>query len=210
MRMRTHTTIAGGARHLFLAILVSSFILGAIGAPSQPRAQEPFDSLDDNTYDDADWDLDVVEYHPPPAARALRGRFLHITDLHPDPLYTVGVSTKHACHRKDSRAKKKHRSGPWGAPGTGCDSPLQLVNSTLALLGRDWADHIDFVVWTGDSARHDNDRRHPRTNKEIYGLNRMVARQMREMFTKKGVAVIPSLGMIMFMVVYVLLAYQEH
>lgn len=35
----------------------------------------------------------------PEPRRKLQGRFLHITDMHPDPHYRVGSSEKKACHR---------------------------------------------------------------------------------------------------------------
>jgi endopolyphosphatase len=133
-------------------------------------------------------------WRPPAPPRALRGRFLHVTDLHPDPFYLAGVAATHACHRARKAKKGAARSGAWGAPASGCDAPLRLVNATLAHLAREWADAVDFVVWTGDSARHDNDRRHPRTPREIYDLNRMVAGWMREAFTRRGIPVIPSIG----------------
>lgn len=47
---------------------------------------------------------------------------------------------------------------------------------------------------TGDNIRHDNDHKIPRTTKEIYDLNRAVARKMEEVFVRKGVPVVPSLG----------------
>ena len=47
--------------------------------------------------------------------RKLQGRFLHITDMHPDPHYRVGMSEKSACHRKKPR-KAKERSGEFGMP----------------------------------------------------------------------------------------------
>jgi endopolyphosphatase len=180
--MSAHTT----ARHLLLAALASTAALQTFGAPAQAPLSLP-DELAAGEDAGAWW-------KPVKPARSLRGRFLHVTDLHPDPYYVVGVSTKHACHRRDSKGKKHHRSAAYGTPLTGCDSPLQLVNETLAYIAREWADEIDFVVWTGDSARHDNDRKHPRTPREIYDLNRLVARQMQDAFTSKGIPVIPSLG----------------
>lgn len=44
-------------------------------------------------------------------------------------------------------------------------------------------------------ARHDNDRKQPRTLKEIYQLNRAMAKRMEEIFVSKGIPVIPSIGM---------------
>ena len=43
-------------------------------------------------------------------------------------------------------------------------------------------------------ASHDNDRKIPRTLKEIYDLNTMIAKEMENIFVRKGVPVIPSLG----------------
>jgi hypothetical protein len=41
---------------------------------------------------------------------------------------------------------------------------------------------------------HDNDRKIPRTPKEIYDLNSMLTAEMEDIFLKKGVPVVPSLG----------------
>ncbi len=62
------------------------------------------------------------------------------------------------------------------------------------------------MVWTGDSARHDNDVEIPRTETQIYGLNQQVADKMFETFEKPDniddddptndmvVPVVPNLG----------------
>jgi endopolyphosphatase len=47
---------------------------------------------------------------------------------------------------------------------------------------------------TGDNARHDIDRDLPRTPKEIYNLNRMVAKKMDDVFGSRGVKIVPSIG----------------
>lgn len=39
-----------------------------------------------------------------------------------------------------------------------CDSPLTLVNATFDWLGEHFRDEVDFVVWTGDNARHGESR----------------------------------------------------
>jgi len=47
--------------------------------------------------------------------RNLRGRFLHITDMHPDQHYLVGASMSSSCHRH--RPRKQHvRAGYFGTP----------------------------------------------------------------------------------------------
>lgn len=43
-------------------------------------------------------------------------------------------------------------------------------------------DSIDFVVWTGDSARHDNDEDIPRTKKELVESNRIMVEKMLDVF----------------------------
>ncbi|KAJ2931588.1 hypothetical protein H1R20_g5383, partial [Candolleomyces eurysporus] len=75
-----------------------------------------------------------------------------------------------------------------------CDSPFRLTNFTLDFLAKNWAHEIDFVIWTGDSARHDNDHQIPRTPDEIFDLNRAVTAKMQHTFTRRGIPVVPSLG----------------
>ncbi|KAF8739244.1 hypothetical protein AX14_010407 [Amanita brunnescens Koide BX004] len=75
-----------------------------------------------------------------------------------------------------------------------CDSPLSLIDFTLDYLEANWASEIDFVIWTGDNARHDSDESVPRTPAEIKELNNIVAKKMREIFLDRGIPVVPSLG----------------
>jgi endopolyphosphatase len=68
--------------------------------------------------------------------------------------------------------KKEDLSGKWGSavsyvlylsPGShsrepqlidrDCDSPMSLVNMTFDWIKKEWADEVDFVIWTGDNAR---------------------------------------------------------
>lgn len=51
----------------------------------------------------------------PEPPRQLRGRFLHITDMHPDPLYRAGTTVSTACHRNRPK-KEKPRAGYLGTP----------------------------------------------------------------------------------------------
>ncbi|KAG1805680.1 uncharacterized protein BJ212DRAFT_1486239 [Suillus subaureus] len=132
----------------------------------------------------------LVELQPVP--RKLHGRFLHITDIHPDPFYEPGASRASACHR--SNLKDKRPAGYYGAPYGSCDSPFRLTNFTLDFLDEHWTSEIDFVIWTGDNARHDNDHDIPRPLDEIYDLNRAVAKKMEHVFLRKGIPVVPSLG----------------
>ena len=42
----------------------------------------------------------------------------------------------------------------YGVPDNSCDAPMSLVNVTFDFIQRELKDKIDFVVWTGDSARY--------------------------------------------------------
>ncbi|KAK2777368.1 Acid sphingomyelinase-like phosphodiesterase 3b [Emmonsiellopsis sp. PD_33] len=129
----------------------------------------------------------------------LHGRFLHITDIHPDSYYKPNSETDsdHICHRGSGDAT------PYGAAGTDCDAPISLVNATFAWIRDNLADSVDFVVWTGDSSRHDNDDKNPRTEKEILEMNQFLSDQLSDIFSKsddkgkgKGlrVPIIPTIG----------------
>jgi endopolyphosphatase len=65
-----------------------------------------------------------------------------------------------------------------------CDSPIALVNKTIEWIGKELRDEIDFVIWTGDSARHDNDEDHPRTAAQVTELNQFMVNKMFEVFGK--------------------------
>ncbi|KAL4775053.1 Metallo-dependent phosphatase-like protein [Aspergillus nidulans var. acristatus] len=126
--------------------------------------------------------------------RQLSGRFLHITDFHLDTHYRKGTSEETLCHRGSGSA------GPLGAEGSDCDSPQALVDETFRWIERNLKGKIDFVLWTGDSARHDNDEKIPRTASEIIDLNKVLAAKFSEVFEDSGAArglsipVIPTIG----------------
>ncbi|KAI8804023.1 Metallo-dependent phosphatase-like protein [Cladochytrium replicatum] len=161
--------------------------------------------------------------------RASTGTFLHLTDIHLDPWYRRDGSSNHACHHGDKslllrdapsyyqrshltdppdssdeqitasrhRFRKPFVVGRYGSPLSGCDTPLSLANETFRFV-RENLDP-DFVVITGDNARHDNDGRIPRKWDEIKALNLLAVDYLREAFGKKSgdgwrVPMIPSIG----------------
>ncbi|KAJ1882157.1 Endopolyphosphatase [Coemansia sp. RSA 486] len=148
---------------------------------------------------DHDWD-------PLPDADGTRlnsssvGRFVHITDLHIDPNYVRGSTTYSQCHRLPPHStrvsdKDGHRdTGRFGISQAKCDSPVALINATSEYLRQEWASAADFVIWTGDSGRHDNDAEIPRTFDEIIEQNRLAASAMRNAFGSHGVPVVPNIG----------------
>ncbi|GJJ07459.1 hypothetical protein Clacol_001661 [Clathrus columnatus] len=148
--------------------------------------------------------LDTVHHislHEIISPRPLHGRFLHITDLHPDPYYKFNTTVASGCHHfpkernglKDKN-KEERRAGYWGTPQSACDNSFAFVNFTLDWIEKEWADDIDFVIWTGDNARHDEDPSQPRTLEEIFDTNRYVAERMHSIFAIRGIPVVPSLG----------------
>lgn len=89
----------------------------------------------------------------------------------------------------------------YGAEVSDCDSPAALVNDTLDWVRDNIRDQIDFVIWTGDNARHDNDENHPRNSAQVLGSNRMVSAKMFETFAsdtevgpKLDLPVVPTFG----------------
>ncbi|KIW18379.1 hypothetical protein PV08_02667 [Exophiala spinifera] len=110
--------------------------------------------------------------------RKLQGRFLHITDIHPDPFYKVHSDPSEACHAG------KGQAGYFGAEVTDCDTPFSLVNATFRWIEENIKDDVDFVIWTGDSARHDNDENYPRSDKQVIKLNEFIVEKFVETFGK--------------------------
>ncbi|CCK69389.1 endopolyphosphatase KNAG_0C02780 [Huiozyma naganishii CBS 8797] len=138
--------------------------------------------------------------------KTLHGRFLHITDIHPDSLYEEGAPVGAVCHNR-SREGDGYAEGEDGAPRfglamSGCDSPMELMEFTLEWIGKNLRDKIDFVIWTGDNVRHDNDRQFPRTEFEIIDMNSLVSGKFHKLFANNesgnprdfDVDVVPSLG----------------
>lgn len=56
------------------------------------------------------------------------------------------------------------------------------MDETFRWLADNLKDDIDFVIWTGDSARHDNDERIPRSEQEIIELNEYMAQKWNDLF----------------------------
>ena len=156
-------------------------------------------------------------------APKLHGRFLHITgtsafstapgslnlqgfvrdadrsppaDLHPDSFYKKHTATdaENVCHHG------KGAAGPFGAEVTGCDSPWTLLDATFDWIAANLRDQIDFVIWTGDSVRHDNDPAFPRDSDQVLGHNRRAAKKFLDVFgtgdrhRPLAVPVVPTIG----------------
>ncbi|KAI9282625.1 Metallo-dependent phosphatase-like protein [Sporodiniella umbellata] len=117
------------------------------------------------------------------------GYFLHITDVHMDEDYKENATFKSACHKS---AAAHHLSGKWGSPGKKCDAPISLAEQTLKWISKEWVDKLDFVLWTGDNAKHDWDKKLKRRKKTIFESNQRMTDMMLGTF--KNIPVIPSFG----------------
>lgn len=174
-----------------------SFVANAVASPLV-EPQQPLSN-----------EIPLTAHREDSSSHGLTGRFLHITgmvahfeyhttqkcfffflfgeygtdvfsftslDPHPDPYYTPGSTSNKDCHRGHGS------SGYLGAEGTECDAPLSLVDATLRWIEHNLKGKIDFVIWTGDSARHDQDVKTPRTMDEIVRLNEVIADKFIHVF----------------------------
>jgi endopolyphosphatase len=88
--------------------------------------------------------------------------------------------------------------GIYGGENTDCDTPYSLINATLEWIEENVKDDIDFVIWTGDSARHDSDEKIPRDADQVLSSNRWVAQRFQDTFRRDGdnshIPIVPTFG----------------
>ncbi|KAF9939429.1 Endopolyphosphatase [Mortierella alpina] len=88
--------------------------------------------------------------------------------------------------------------GYYGAPHSICDSPYTLVNATFDWFDKNLVGSIDFVIWTGDNARHDSDNTQPRTQEQIYKMNRAITQKFLATFPTdlagQRLPIVPAIG----------------
>ncbi|KAG2203793.1 hypothetical protein INT47_012726 [Mucor saturninus] len=121
----------------------------------------------------------------------LTGKFLHITDIHIDPKYLEGADPDNYCHRHGK--KRSSESGKYGALGTRCDSPVALVKTAFDFLKKEIRD-IDFIIYTGDTVRHDRDDDLPRTKKDVIDGHTSVMKYFQSAYDLKHTPYIPTIG----------------
>ncbi|KAI8067876.1 Metallo-dependent phosphatase-like protein [Gongronella butleri] len=130
------------------------------------------------------------------------GRFLHLTDIHLDDYYQEGATIKSYCHRVPKKKKKKRKTalaGHWGAPGTECDAAPAMVYHSIEAIANEWRDKIDFIVWTGDNARHDTEPgKIRRSGWEILQYNVRMTEFLQQHFRRSSdnssIPLVPCLG----------------
>jgi endopolyphosphatase len=75
---------------------------------------------------------------------------------------------------------------------------LSLIDSTLDWVRANLKDQVDFVIWTGDSARHDSDEKIPRNKSDVLGTNTLLSQKIVNAFSDDGeqltIPIIPTFG----------------
>ncbi|KXN74291.1 hypothetical protein CONCODRAFT_2670 [Conidiobolus coronatus NRRL 28638] len=119
------------------------------------------------------------------------GSFIHITDIHIDENYLKGSDPEALCHRMGSSSNPD--VGKFGAQGTKCDTPIDLVNEVYSHLKSNHQS-INFVIDTGDVVRHDRDTAKPRTKKNVLDDHQRVVKYYQQTFDLNKIKVIPTIG----------------
>eukprot|EP00127_Corallochytrium_limacisporum_P006333 Clim_evm44s225 gene=Clim_evmTU44s225 len=109
--------------------------------------------------------------------------FLHLGDAHLDKHYKPASRISRDCHRGQGVA------GQFGSRT--CDAPWKLIDTLLDVVA-DELETPQFIMWTGDSSRHDTDESKPRKHHEVVQEIRKVAKKIHSAFP--SVPVIPSIG----------------
>jgi len=122
------------------------------------------------------------------------GQFLHITDMHLDPHYSVGSPNKctlgstglGCCRAYNVAIPGSHPAGKWGDKG--CDLPFSLFNATLAWIS-DRYPALNFVLYGGDTVDH-----HDVTQTQHQNVNTMNTAANLFYTHFKGTSFIPNQG----------------
>ncbi|CEP16013.1 hypothetical protein [Parasitella parasitica] len=122
------------------------------------------------------------------------GKFVHITGTYYVCIYIATfdlymcASVSSYCHRKDGDNDKGF-AGKYGTLGSKCDTPKALIDATFDFL-KEQASDADFVIYTGDSVRHDRDIFERRRDEEVKATQDLMVKYFTSTFSK----VIPVLG----------------
>jgi hypothetical protein len=125
------------------------------------------------------------------AAEALH--YLHLTDLHVDPLYQHNGHVMAQCHADGDVSTTVDRAGYYGTRGSGCDTPLSLLDGTFDAIQK-LNMTIPLVFWTGDNSRHDRDRSKPKVLNDVFQQNDLAVKKFVSTFNLSETIVIPSIG----------------
>ncbi|KAJ3155359.1 Endopolyphosphatase [Geranomyces michiganensis] len=121
------------------------------------------------------------------------GKFLHITDIHVDEHYLVGSDPATQCHRANGTDPSQNVAGKYGTLGSQCSTPMSLMDATFDWMNKNTHD-VDFIIYTGDSARHDRDTLMPRLAAEVVADHQIVANRIVSTFDLSATKFIPTWG----------------
>ncbi|ORZ15254.1 Metallo-dependent phosphatase-like protein [Absidia repens] len=117
------------------------------------------------------------------------GFFMQVTDFHLDSHYMSGSDASAFCHRKESLGE----AGKFGALNSKCDSPPILVEEAFKFMKQ--LPTMDFVLYTGDSARHNRDKKEiPRTYDEALETQTTIINHFMNTFDTSKTKVVPVVG----------------
>ncbi|KAJ3106958.1 Endopolyphosphatase [Phlyctochytrium planicorne] len=123
------------------------------------------------------------------------GSILHITDIHVDPTYKEGTAVANLCHRKDDANPALNIAGKFGTINTDCDSPVALLDATFEFLkSNPNTKNPDFIVYTGDFARHDRDTAQVRTQEDTLSDHTAVIKYFSNTWDLKKIPLFPTIG----------------
>ncbi|KAJ1554852.1 Endopolyphosphatase [Nowakowskiella sp. JEL0078] len=125
-------------------------------------------------------------------------RYAHVTDIHLDPFYDPNSSAESYCHQS-KLIMSPSESNPFGQRNSECDTPPLLLKSTFQSLKNNLrsqfgTSELGFLLWTGDTARHDRDPKTPRKSYEVLKQNTEVVSLLTKYLNVSSTLVIPSIG----------------
>lgn len=96
------------------------------------------------------------------------------------------------CHRPSSKAEE-NIAGEYGNLKSRCDTPIRLVEEAFLYM-KEKFHKVDFVIYTGDSVRHNRDKLQPRMPVEVMRDHRRVIDYFVNSFDMNKTLVIPTIG----------------
>ncbi|KAJ3219213.1 Endopolyphosphatase [Dinochytrium kinnereticum] len=99
------------------------------------------------------------------------------------------------CHRKNRTNPEVNISGKYGTLASQCDSPTSLLDATFDFLRTTReAKKVDFIIYTGDTVRHDRDNEQPRTTADVLSDHAAVIGYFQRAYDLKNVKLYPTIG----------------
>ncbi|KAJ3318720.1 Acid sphingomyelinase-like phosphodiesterase 3b, partial [Blyttiomyces sp. JEL0837] len=109
--------------------------------------------------------------------------------------YLPGSDVKQLCHRINTTDPTRNFAFKFGTLGSQCDTPFSLLDSVFDFIKtNDATKDADFVIYTGDTSRHDRDLVRPRTVEMILSDHQTVATYIENAYDLSRTCVFPTIG----------------